>query len=392
MNWVRRYVRSAGAVALEALLGTGLLLSGCGMPGAPLPPTLDLAVPVANLTATRAGEQVSLVWTMPKRNTDKLLLKDNVQVRVCRRDSVAHGCVVAGDLQLAPGADGAFSETLPQAQATGMPRELTYFVELRNRNGRSAGLSNSAVVLAGEAPSPVEGLNAEVRKAGVVLNWNPDLHEPAPTAIRLRRKLLTPVAEKKNAGRQGPSGGPLAPPPEPIEQNLLVEANEQAGRGPDRALDKDIHFGETYEYRAQRVARIRVDGQALELDGEPSAPVRVEVADVFPPAVPAGLAAVAITGENGSEAAGESAIDLSWQPDTEADLAGYIVYRREVAAAGEGAGDWRRISPEQPVVGPAFQDAHVQAGHSYSYAVTAVDQGGHESGRSAEAQETVPGP
>jgi fibronectin type 3 domain-containing protein len=108
----------------------------------------------------------------------------------------------------------------------------------------------------------------------------------------------------------------------------------------------------------------------------------VEVADVFPPAVPEGLAAVAIAGENG----GAPAIDLSWQPDTETDLAGYIVYRRE------GTGDWQRISPAEAVVGPAFHDAHVEAGHSYSYVVSSVDQGGHESGRSAEAQETVPGP
>ena len=107
-----------------------------------------------------------------------------------------------------------------------------------------------------------------------------------------------------------------------------------------------------------------VDGQMQELDGPLSAPVQVEALDVFPPAVPAGLAAVAIIGENG----GEPAIDLSWQPNTEADLAGYIVYRRE------GSGNWERISPAQPVVGPAFHDAHVQAGHSYSYAVSAIDE------------------
>jgi fibronectin type 3 domain-containing protein len=147
-------------------------------------------------------------------------------------------------------------------------------------------------------------------------------------------------------------------------------------------MDKDIRFGETYEYRAQRVARVKVDGQMVELGGPLSAPVRVEAADVFPPAVPAGLAAVAVAGENG----GEPAIDLSWQPDTEADLVGYIVYRRE------GGGDWQRVSPAQPVVGPAFHDAHVQAEHSYIYAVSAVDQSGHESGRSGEAEETVPNP
>jgi hypothetical protein len=34
----------------------------------------------------------------------------------------------------------------------------------------------------------------------------------------------------------------------------------------------------------------------------------------------------------------------------------------------------------------------VQPGHTYMYAVSAVDQQGHESARSAEAEETVPGP
>jgi hypothetical protein len=345
------------------------------MPGAPLPPSLNLPDPVTDLAATRTGSQVSLAWTMPKKNTDKLLLKANVLVLVCRRDGAAGSCAPAGNLVLTPGAEGAFSETLPPALAAGSPHALTYFVELRNRNGRSAGLSNAAVVLAGEAPAAVAGLETEVRREGVVLRWAPATGEQAPIAIRLHRKLLTPPTTKAPQG-------PLAPPPEPAEQNLLVEAGAATGRTPNRALDKDIRFGETYEYRAQRVARITVDNQTLELDGPLSAPVRVEAADVFPPAVPTGLAAVATAGANGSE----PAIDLSWQPGVEADLAGYIVYRRE------GVADWQRISPPQPVVGPAFHDAHVQPGHTYSYAVSAIDQGGHQSARSAEAQESVPNP
>jgi len=378
MNWVQERGWFTGTIALAM----GLVLSGCGMPGAPLPPSLNLADPVTDLAAARAGGRVSLAWTMPKKNTDKLLLMGNVQVRVCRREGAAGSCAPAGDLQLAPGAAGTFNETLPAALAEGAPRALSYFVELRNRNGRSAGLSNAAVVVAGEAPAPVEGLSAEVRKEGVVLRWNAAGQEPAGAAIRLHRKLLTPLPEKKSTGQNGPQEGPFAPPPEPAEQNLLVAAGGQGGRAPDRALDKEIHFGETYEYRAQRVASVNAGGQTLELDGPLSAPVRVDVVDVFPPAVPAGLAAVAIAGENGVV----PGIDLSWQADTEADLAGYIVYRRE------GGGDWQRISPAEPVVGPGFHDAHVQAGHSYSYAVSAIDQGGHESGRSGEASETVPNP
>lgn len=344
----------------------GVALAGCGTPGAPQPPSLDLPDRVTDLAPTRTGDRVSLTWIMPKKNTDKLLLKGDVDVRVCRREGTGTCERVDSALRLAPGAAGSFAETLPQALASGAPRALTYFVELENRNGRSAGLSNAAVVAAGQAPAPVTELTAEVRKAGVVLRWTPDGEN---LAVRLQRKLLTPPPAK-------PKQGMMAPAPEPIEQNLVVET------GSREALDKSIHFGETYEYRAQRVAHVDVDGKKLDLEGELSQPVRVEVKDVFPPEVPTDLAAVAAVGENGAG----PGIDLSWQPDSEADLAGYIVYRRE------DAGGWQRISPQQPVVGPAYHDGHVEAGHTYLYTVSAVDQGGHESARSAEAQETVPNP
>ncbi len=358
-----RPVETWGLAALACMLAMGAV--GCGTPAAPQPPSLNLPDRVTDLAAVRAGDQVTLTWTMPKRNTDKLLLKDMVTVRVCRRDG-AGACVDAGsNLKLAPAAHGTFTDTLPAAQSAGTPRALNYFVELKNRKNRSAGLSNPAAVLAGAAPEPVDGLSAELRKAGVVLHWKTD---SVGTPVRLQRTLLTPPLAK-------PKEGPMAPPREPLEQNLLIE-NVSEGR----ALDKSIRFGETYAYRAQRVARVEVDGKTVELAGALSDPVRVEAKDVFPPAVPTGLAAVATVGGDGVE----TAIDLSWVPDTEPDVAGYIVYRRE----GESA--WQRISPAEPVVGPAFHDVQVQPGHSYIYAVSAVDQGGHESARSAEAQESVP--
>lgn len=374
MNWGRGSASFTGPAVLLAVL----ILTGCGMPGAPLPPTLNLAVPVNDLAAIRAGDSVSLTWTMSKKNTDRLLLKGNQQVRVCRKEGATGPCDTVTNLQLAPDANGTFSDTLPAALITGAARELSYIVEVRNSNGRSAGPSNTAMVLAGEAPAAITGLQAEVRKQGVLLRWNPAANEPSSTAIRLHRKLLTTATVKVNAEPKGP----LAPSPEPVELTLLLELDMSGGRLPAIALDKDIRFGETYEYRAQRVTRVSVDGQAQEFDGPLSAPVQVEARDVFPPAVPTGLAAVVVIGENGAE----PAIDLSWQPDTEPDLAGYIVCRRE------GNANWQRISPPQPIVGPAFRDAHVQAGHSYTYAVSAIDQGGHESTRSVEVEETVPGP
>jgi hypothetical protein len=362
MSSVQRWRWVAPAAALLAVL------SGCGTPGAPLPPSLNLPEPVTDLVAQRTGNEVSLTWTMTKKNTDKILMKNSVSVWICRKEA-AGKCEDAssGKLMLAPGAAGTFTETLPANLASGAPRALSYYVELKNRDGRSAGLSNSAVVLAGAPPSPLTGITIEVRKAGVVLQWTPD-SEGVP--VRLHRKLLTPPRAKPQ------HQGLLTAPPEPLEQNLLVEDGSKTGR----AIDKNIRFGETYEYRAQRVSRVTIDGKTLELDGQLSQPVRVEARDLFPPAVPTGLVSVAIAAENGVE----PAIDLSWQPDAESDIAGYVVYRRE------GDAEWQRVSPQRPMVAPAFHDPQVERGHTYRYAVSAVDRDGHESARSMETLETVP--
>jgi hypothetical protein len=320
---------------------------------------------------------------MPRRNTDKLPLKGIVTVRVCRHEGSealrsagltgdANACASAGELALAPGLRGSFAETLPSSLSSGPPRPINYFVELTNRKGRSAGLSNPAPVLAGEAPPRVSGLAAELRRDGVVLRWDPD-HSTAP--IRLQRTLLTTSSPESSPHK--PHSGPLAATPEPAEQNLVVEAS--AG---GLALDKNIALGNTYQYRAQRVLRESVEGKTLDLNGELSPPIRVQALDVFPPAIPKGLVAVATAGEPASGTL--PSIDLSWQPNTEPDLAGYEVYRREDTTP------WQRISGDQPVIGPAFHDVQVLPGRTYRYGVSAVDKDGHESSRSEEAQETVP--
>ena len=144
---------------------------------------------------------------MPKKNTDKLLLKGDVPVRVAARKA-AGTCARQGICSWRPGADGVFTETLPPTLAAGAPRPLTYFVELKNHNGRSAGLSNDAVVLAGEAPGPVAGLAAQVRKDGVALRWTPDQashssQRPAPrsacTANCSRRRRQAPARPARAA-------------------------------------------------------------------------------------------------------------------------------------------------------------------------------------------------
>jgi len=370
-----------GLIALIALVGlsSAILLNGCGTPGAPQPPSLKLPEQVTDLTAVRAGNMATLHWTMPKKTTDHLLIKGPVRVVVCRVEGT-HSCQAAGEVAVDPGKEGQFSDTIPASLAAGEPRPLDYYVELKSPKGRSAGLSNPATVLAGAAPSAVIGLSAKVRADGVALHWTGS----ETTAIRLHRKLLNPPAPKKDQ-----SSGPMGPETEPVMRDLFVEASP-AGQEPG-AIDHTANFGEVYEYTAQRVRKIEVNSatgkKTLELDGEISAPIRVDVVDTFPPTVPQGLVAVLVPEEK--------TIDLSWQPDSnpyiDKDLAGYIVYRAEAGEQNTTA-DWKRISGEKPLIGPAYRDASVEPGHSYRYAISAIDLTGHESKRSAEAQESVPAP
>ena len=359
-------IRVTAAVISSAALASSFWLSGCGTPGAPQPPSLKLPEPVNDLTAVRAGNSVTLHWTMPKKTTDHLLINSPIPALICWREKSGK-CEPAGQIASAPESEGEFQGVLPAALLSGDPRPISYFVELKSPKGRSAGLSNPAVVLAGTAPAVVAGFSADVRADGVALHWSGG----DTTAVRLHRKLLTPAAPPTKKGNEL-----MKPDREPVLRDLLVET---PATGPNAgALDKTARFGEVYEYTAQRIERVSVAGKTLELAGEISQPVRVNVIDTFPPAVPQGLVAVL--------APEEKTIDLSWQPDIDEDLAGYIVYR------AEADGEWKRVSAAQPLTGSAFRDTAIQPGHSYRYAVSAIDLTAHESKRSAEATETVPNP
>jgi hypothetical protein len=169
-------------------------------------------------------------------------------------------------------------------------------------------------------------------------------------------------------------------PPAPIEVKLRTPVQPTDTGG---TIDHTAQAGETYRYTAQRVRSISLNGHTLELRSAASPPVTVVMRDTFPPHVPSGLEAVP-----GGATAADRSIDLSWTPDTDADLAGYIVYRQEVDEKGIVAGTATRLNLT-PVAGPAYRDQTAMAGHRYAYRVSAVDTAGNESAPSAEVQETL---
>ena len=361
----------AAVTATVALAAASLSLAGCGTPAAPQPPSLNLPEPVTDLAGQRVADQVTLHWTMPRKTTDRELIRGPVTARIWRTPFNAQP-QVAGTVTFAPAAAATFAESLPAQLATGNLRPLPYTVELLGKRGRSAGPSNRADLPAGQAPAAFGTLTAELRANGIALHFATD-----PQALVVLHRHLVSVAPKAESSL-------MAAPAEPVDVALNVDMRS-AGQG-NGALDTSARFGQTYEYTAQGMFGLYDGnsepgkGHAYQLFSAPSAPIRVTFIDTFPPAIPQDLATVGVPAESNSPAS----IDLSWQPDTDTDLAGYIVYRAEAGSP------WQRISPAEPLTAPAFRDTTVQAEHSYRYAVSAIDLTGNESKRSDEATETAP--
>jgi|SRR5581483_1007990 len=355
------YLNGIGCAAIV------LILASCGVPGIPQPPSLDLAQPVSDLQAVRKGNTVFLAWTIPAQTTDGTRLKHVGETQICRSAETLKSCgnVVA---KVAPAGKLSGAQQNAKASATDElaaslihddpAAQLFYAVSVLNERGRSAGLSNVVAVPAVPSLPPPSDLGAEVRADGVLLSWTgasnttetPELHH----VYRVYRRMDGSNAES-TVGEM-----PLG-----AQRTYLL-------------IDHSFEWEKTYQYRASVVDVINVNGRPeTQFEGDDSPPVRVFVHDVFPPAVPSGLQAVF------SGAGQKPFIDLIWGPDTDTDLAGYNVYRHEPGDAPV------KINAEL-VKTPAFRDANVTPGHSYVYAVSAVDVRGNESAKSGEAAENVP--
>lgn len=381
-------------VVALSIAWSACLLAGCGMAAAPSPPSLDLPKLISNLTATRTGNQVHLAWTTPNETTDHLKLKGTVQLRLCRTQQAAEPpCETIATISAVPDKPTTYTDVLPPVLTVGPVRPITYRVFGINKHDQTAGPSNVAAVLAGAAPPEVRDISANVVARGVVLHWQPVPNLPPDTSIQIDRTMVAPAVAPTPAKPK--SMNPLPKSTEPAEQKLRVRleppnSQHTAATDPGIALDPTAQFGHEYTYSASRVVQQQIGQQTLQLDSSQSSAVEVATRDTFPPAAPTGLVAIPISAVMNN---GAPEVDLSWSANTEPDLAQYRVYRRDVTANQP----MHRIAPAggsafavDAIVAPAYRDTHVQAGQTYTYAVTAVDTSGNESPRSAAVTVTVP--
>jgi hypothetical protein len=289
-------------------------LAGCGYVGDPQPPSLDIPAAVSDLRAWEYGDRIVVAFTVPSLTTEGLPL---------RGVSGAELLIAGRSLPLPPAEPGPLEHDVSAGDLVGQTVEI--MVRTSGPKGKLSAWSNAArleVIPPLETPS---GVRAENVVRGVALSWR-----GAGPKYRVFR-----AADGET--------------PQPIAET-----------GSSEYVDETALYGQRYRYLVQAIAS---DRQQSVL----AAPVSVTPEDVFAPAPPAGVSAAATT----------QAIELTWERNSEVDLAGYNVYRYRAAAGGEP----ERIGTLVAV--PAFTDSRVEAGTRYRYTVSAVDTRGNESARSA---------
>ena len=345
-----------------------------------MPPSLDLPKPVEDLRASRRGDVVTLSWTLPQETTDQTAVKKFGVTRVCRvlNQERITSCVPTIEVpapateKTRQGAAKEEKQTITAKDTVSTEEQVpdgfaTYAVEVQNARGRSAGLSNQVKVPLAPISQPQSLPEPQVVSDAIVFEASITLSslEPDQEKFRLNR-------QEKGSGQQVAVAEIRRPQSGTAGETVSVELR-----------DETFEWEKTYEYSVTVVATEKLSGgKEAEFESDPSPTVTVVPHDVFAPAKPTGLQAV----YSGVLQGGGNFIDLTWNANTERDLAGYNVYRREEQQPASTAA---KINPTL-LVTPSFRDQNIQRGTTYVYSVSAVDARHNESERSAEASEFVP--
>jgi len=351
---------------LLALLVFSFLLTGCGNVGAPLPPLIQIPVPVSDLAIQQFGKSAQLSWTLPKLNTDGSSATTVASVEIYRlvtdhnqptpdpkafaQSAQPWKSIPKQILDTYPqGMKLSFSDTFEEFGAREVfQRSLHYALKVVNNKKQDAGLSN--IVSLSIIPLPVSAGNLRVISLGeqhTELGWDiPTLNNdgtpvnpPAQFNVYRRVDLQSPETRLN---------------PSPLKEG--------------RFRDESVELGKSYVYSVRPV----VETPSGPVEGEDNQPLEVTNADTYPPKPPGEVTAIS-SGQG---------ISLVWLPNTEADLAGYWVYR-------SGPDKQLQRLQDQLLTTASIIDKSVEKGQTYLYRVKAVDLKGNESEFSEEVSDTV---
>jgi hypothetical protein len=422
-------MKSFARVLLIAAAG---LAAACGQKGPPLAPLHLVPAAPAGVSVSRAGQEAQLRFVLPAENlngpgpsvldrieiyaitvapgaappANRELMTSKFVVgtiavkpaRVEEVDTPAEGA--APDTRPSPGDKSTFVEALTEEKL----KPVTLVVkDDPTGTARAAGLVATA---AGRAKVPVAVLAsaAQAGPAAAAAAVLATAGAAAATAVPPYPVRIYVIRGLTKGGRPGQPAARVElpvvdPPPAPAAPTTTVAENgiglvwtgpavappavvpglpdvPAAAVAPSRGfnvyksdapdpLNGELITGTQYEragvsFGAEECFVIRavekVAGVVIESD--PSPPACVTPRDTFPPAAPKGLSVVA----------GPGTMNLSWDANNDADLAGYQVLR------GEAPGETLQPLTPAPIAGTSFEDKTVKADVRYVYAIVAVDK------------------
>jgi hypothetical protein len=318
------------------------LLAGCGYVGEPHPPALNIPVSTTDLRAVERGDQLVVEFTSSQMTTEGLLLKTPgpVELRVGAGQGKSFDferwLAGAARIDVVKPEFGPMHIETPAKPWAG--KEILLAVRTGNHKNRFSEWSNLVAIPMAEPLAQPAGFRVVAVSEGVQVSWRMTPARPG-AAVRVFRKG-------------------------PTEQKFTLLTRAEG----DHWIDPGAQYGKRYEYQIQAVLKAG-DSEAESLM---TAAAGLVPEDHFPPAVPSGLTVLASA----------ESIELTWERNTEVDLAGYHVYR---AVAG---GKFERIA--EMLAAPSFNDRKFDAGKRYRYTVSAVDQVGNESAPSSPVEVTAP--
>jgi len=337
-------MRLSSAAAVAALL----LNEGCGYIGSTLVPLANVPNAPADLAAIQRGGKLIAHFTVPDLTTEGFPMKEAPQL----------------DLRAGPAPD-AWNESVWAAQAERVAPARINKLPPAKPNGPEQQLAEyefSSTAWTGKTIVIAARVIGSNKKAS---NWSALLTLPVgPPLAKPEQLRATPLANGIHLTWRA-AGGHFrilrrAPGTDSFAELATTTAPEY--------LDAGAEFGKTYTYQVLAFAAVAPQKEA---QSDLSDEATLLYKDEFPPAAPAGLIATP----------SPASVELSWESNTEPDLAGYRVYRSTAGGAFEKVADVNEI--------PAYSDHAVERGKAYRYAVTAMDKSGNESTRSAVVEATL---
>ena len=349
-----------------AFIICALLILSCGKRKPPQPPT-ERFIQRTEITGMQRGNIVTLFWNLPQQNAadgsvlnisraDVYRLAEplSAPLTLSEEEFASRSTVISSvlisedDFRLD---ELTFTDTLEFA---GQNARLRYAIRLVNASGQKAAFSNFLLIepTAKVAGNPVS-LVGKVLEETIELDWespNENVDGSKPANII-----------GYNVYRGNGEGGSAK----------ILNKNPVTGNNYN---DQTFSFGTDYKYFVRAVS---LGGNGEPVESLNSNTIEILPKDVFAPGAPSAI----------TIAAAPNNLSIFFAVNPEKDVVGYRIYRS--ADVNQPLSEWTLLTKELLTTN-TFQDKDVEAGKTYSYYLTAVDENGNVSAKSVVVSETAP--